>query len=160
MIRRETIEKVTEDVAACSDETLEQEFEGFFASHSDVCQFVIDLTAESCQEVQELVLFLTFMVHKAVVQEGGNMQPAPPETITADYRESEEWMERMSRIQESEIESLSFTQVGEEPHLLGLVVSEIDDAVEDGMQLDEEEKGTIFLVMKTVITSLTRRSVE
>ena len=157
MISRETIEKVSSDVADYSDETLEQEFEELFGTHTEVCQFVMDLTSESRQQVQELVLFLTYMTYKTVVEEGGNLAPITPETITAAYRESEVWMEHIGRIKESEIESVSFTDVGEEPHLLGFVVSEINEAVEDRIQPSEEEKGTMFLVMKTVITAMTRR---
>jgi hypothetical protein len=158
VISRQTIERVSSVVADYSDETLEREFEELFGNHSEVCQFVMDLTAESRQQVQELVLFLTYMTYKAVVEEGGHFEPITPEAITEAYRESEVWMENMSRIEESEIESVSFTDVGEEPHLLGFVVSEINEAIEDRMQPSEEEKGTMFLVMKTVITAMTRRS--
>jgi hypothetical protein len=157
VISRETIEKISSDIGGHSDDTLEQEFEELFENHSELCQFVMDLTSESRQQVQEIVLFLTYMTYRAIVEEGGIIEPATPETITAAYRESETWMDHMSRIQESNIESLSFTDVGEQPHLLGFVVSEINEATEDRMQASDEEKGTMFLVMKTVITVMTER---
>ena len=43
-----------------------------------------------------------------------------------------------------------------EPHLLRYVISELNEPLEDGKELDDEEKGEVFLVLKTVISSLTR----
>ena len=41
-----------------------------------------------------------------------------------------------------------------EPHLLRFVIAEVQGVITHGLSLDEEEKGTIFFVLKTVITSL------
>jgi hypothetical protein len=43
-----------------------------------------------------------------------------------------------------------------EPHLLQYVISELNEPMEDGAELNDEEKGEVFFVLKTVISSFCR----
>ena len=51
-----------------------------------------------------------------------------------------------------------------EPFLLQYIISELNESMEDGADLNDEEKGEVFFVLKTVISSLTaepkRRIIE
>jgi hypothetical protein len=42
--------------------------------------------------------------------------------------------------------------------LVQYVISELNQPLEDGKVLEDEEKGEVFFVLKTVISSLTRSS--
>jgi hypothetical protein len=44
-----------------------------------------------------------------------------------------------------------------EPHLIEYVVSELNEPLEDGTVLEDEQKGEVFFVLKTVISSFARR---
>jgi hypothetical protein len=79
--------------------------------------------------------------------------PAP--AIADACRESQEWMQRMSRIDAGQFDDASAADMGNEPYLLGFVVAEVEDAVEDGLDLGDPEKATVFFVLKTVIASMT-----
>ncbi len=158
MIQKETIDKIRTNVAACSDEALEEEFDGFFQNQSEICDFVVDLTSTSSQRVRELTLYLSYVVYKALAEDGGGYGGAiTSERIAAACRESEEWIQHLAEIEEAEIHSAPLSTVGEEPYLIGFVVTEVHDAIEDGLDLKEEEKGTVFFVLKTVIRALTAR---
>jgi hypothetical protein len=54
-------------------------------------------------------------------------------------------------LQDSIVSSL---QKDTEPHLLQYVISELNEPLENGVELNDEEKGEIFFVLKTVIASL------
>ena len=49
-----------------------------------------------------------------------------------------------------------------EPHLLQYIVSELNEPMEDGAELTDEEKGEVFFLLKTIISSLNdqRRIIE
>ena len=42
--------------------------------------------------------------------------------------------------------------------MLQYVISEINEPLEDGTELDDEEKGEVFFVLKTVISSFSSRT--
>ena len=85
---------------------------------------------------------------------------ARPEAIETAYRESENWIEQMSRAAQPELEELSKTlQDDFEPHLIQYVISELNQPLDDGVELEDEQKGEVFFVLKTVISSLGRRTV-
>ena len=89
-----------------------------------------------------------------------------PEIIEAGYRDTESWMERLSMVEGSELQSsvASNLQKDEELFLLQYLISELNEPTEDGTELNDEEKGEVFFVVKTVIESfkdqLKRRIIE
>jgi len=83
-------------------------------------------------------------------------QPDPPaavtpENIEAAYRDSETWIDRINE-EGDEAQIPADT----EPYLTQYVISELNQPLEDGRLLQDEEKGEVFFVLKTVISSLTR----
>jgi hypothetical protein len=157
MITGESVEKACSQVGEYSDEMMASEFERFFQDQPAICDFVVELTHESGQQIQELSLFLSYMVFKAL--EVGGFRPVTSvtrETIETAYRESESWIDRMSRAEGTELQaalSSSFT-TDTEPYLLQYVISELNEPFEDGNALDDNAKGEVFFVLKTVISSL------
>jgi hypothetical protein len=45
-----------------------------------------------------------------------------------------------------------------EPHLIRYIISELNQPLDDGAELGDEEKGEVFFVLKTIIASLARRT--
>jgi len=156
MINSETVEKVCSEVGEFTDEQMAAEFDRFFRSQPALCQFIAEITQESGQQIQELSLFLSYMVFKTVEHSGLVVSQIVPEKIETAYRETETWMTRLSQSQEPELrESITDSlQHDTEPYLLQYVISELNEPMEDGGELDDEEKGEVFFVLKTVIASL------
>ena len=136
------------------------EFERFFREQPAICDFVVELTHESGQQIQELSLFLSYMVVKALeISNSGNATAVSRETIEAAYRESESWIDRMSVAEGTELESALASSFNRdtEPYLLQYVISELNQPLEDGSELDDNGKGEVFFVLKTVIASLSNK---
>jgi hypothetical protein len=158
MISGESVEQACSAVGEFNDEQMAQEFDRFFRTQPAVCEFVVELTHESGQKIQELSLFLSYMIFKSLeVSKPGSSETIKPEEIEKAYQETESWMTRVSEahdteLQEAIVESL---QRDTEPHLLQYVISELNEPLEDGTELNDEEKGEVFFVLKTVIASLT-----
>jgi hypothetical protein len=79
-----------------------------------------------------------------------------PEDIEAAYQKTESWMNRVNLIQNTEMEESIARTISEEtePNLLQYVIAELNEPADDGAVLSDEEKGEVFFVLKTVITSL------
>ena len=156
MITSETVELACAEVGQYTEETMAREFERFFREQPDVCDFVAGITDQSSPTIRELSLFLSFMVFKAAeIGESHTPAPVTAETIDSVYRESETWIERISQAGPAELQAAvaaSF-QTDTEPHLLHYVISELNE-LHDGKELDDNAKGEVFFVLKTVISSL------
>ncbi|PYS28710.1 MAG: hypothetical protein DMG11_11670 [Acidobacteria bacterium] len=158
MITGDSVEKACSEVGEYSDEKMVGEFDRFFREQPAICEFVVELTHESGQKIQELSLFLAYMVFKAIeMNEPNTLGPVTSEAIEAAYRDSESWIERISATESEELESTiaASLQKDTEPYLLQYVISELNAPLDDGSALDDEEKGEVFFVLKTVISSLT-----
>lgn len=158
MITSESVEKACTEVGEYSDETMVGEFDRFFQKQPAICDFVVELTHESGQKIQELSLFLAYMVFKALeMGETADVTSVTPAAIESAYRESESWIERISQAEGAELQTAiaASLQRDTEPYLLQYVISELNEPLDDGTQLDDEEKGEVFFVLKTIISSLT-----
>jgi hypothetical protein len=152
VIEKASIEKIRAAVAASSDESLEEAFDRFFSDQAELCSFLMDVTSASRQRVRELTLYLSYVVYRTVTDASGHAPgPVTPERITAASLASQEWIQKISELDDSGFQAATATRIGVEPYLLGYVVTEVQDAIDDGLELRDEEKGTVFFVMKTVI---------
>ncbi len=161
MIGVDSVEKACAEVGDYSDEKMVDEFERFFRAQPAICDFVVELTHDSGLKVQELSLFLAYMVFKTIETNTANpVSTVTPEVIETGYRNTESWMERLSAAEGTELQATitADLQTEAEPHLLQYVMSELNEPMEDGLPLNDEEKGEVFFVVKTVIESFKNQS--
>jgi hypothetical protein len=156
MINEESVDKACTTVGKYTDEEIAAEFDRFFRAQPALCEFVVEITHESGQDIQELSLFLSYMIFKTL--EAADLKPEVlrPEDIEAAYQKTESWMNRVNLIQNTEMEESIARTISEEtePNLLQYVIAELNEPADDGAVLSDEEKGEVFFVLKTVITSL------
>jgi hypothetical protein len=157
MVDEELVEKACSEVSEYTDQQMVDEFDRFFRAQPAVCEFIVELTQESGQRIQELSLFLSYMIFKTMeLANAGSTTVIQPEDIEGAYRDTETWMERISHADENvETQSVivASLQRDTEPFLLQYVIGELNEPMEDGADLNEEEKGEVFFVLKTVISS-------
>ena len=154
MISSELVDRACAEVDGYTEDRMMSEFNTFFQEQPSICDFVTELTSESSLKIQELSLFLSYMVFKTVkMGHTDKLGAITSQSIEAAYRESEGWIERINQDgDEAQIPPEP------EPHLVQYVISELNQPLEDGKVLEDEEKGEVFFVLKTVISSLTRSS--
>ena len=166
MITGESVEKACAQVGEYNDAMMMTEFDRFFKAQPAICDFVVELTNESSQQIQEITLFLAYMIFKAVeAGQAADVDAVTPNAIEAAYHDSEMWIDRVSQAQGMDVEAAvgSSLEQDTEPFLLQYVISELNESLENGSELNDEEKGEVFFVLKTVISSLSepkRRIIE
>jgi hypothetical protein len=152
MITSDLVDQACSEVNGYTDDRMMKEFDAFFREQPSICDFITELTSESSMPIQELSLFLSYMVFKTVrMGQPEALAPITPESIESAYRESETWIDRIN--QEGDHAQIP---ADPEPHLIQYVISELNQPLENGKLLEDEEKGEVFFVLKTVISSLTR----
>ena len=152
MITSDLVDQTCSEVSGYTDDRMMTEFEAFFKEQPSICDFITEVTSESSMQIQELSLFLSYMVFKTVkMGRSETLDAVPAEKIEAAYRESESWIDRINVDDQP-----AQVPVDPEPHLLQYVISELNQPLENGVLLEDEEKGEVFFVLKTVISSLTR----
>jgi hypothetical protein len=167
MVNGESVEKACSEVGEYTDEQMVSEFDRFFRAQPAICDFIVELTHESGQKIQELTLFLSYMIFKTTeVGETSPRDAVNPEDIETAYHETELWMSRVSDAEGVELQPAIAASLEKdtEPYLLQYIISELNEPMEDGAALNDEEKGEVFFVLKTVISTLTaeprRRIIE
>jgi hypothetical protein len=157
MVSGESVEKACAEVGEYTDDHMVGEFDRFFQSQPAVCEFIIELTQASGQKIQELSLFLSYIVFKAIlIEQAGNVDAVKQEDIEAAFRNTESWMNQLGHAESAELRSAIAASLNQdtEPFLLQYVISELNEPMEDGADLNDEEKGEVFFVLKTIIASV------
>jgi hypothetical protein len=159
MITSDSVEKACLEVEAYTEDRMDAEFDQFFRQQPDICKFVTQMTLQSSRQLHELALFLSFMIFKAAHLEApGAWITVDADRIDTAYRENEAWLDRISQINESSTAEVANAVISEaEPHLIHYVISELNQPLETGDILEDDQKGEVFFVLKTVISSLARR---
>lgn len=166
MIMSEWIEKACAQVGEYNDEMMLTEFDQFFKAQPALCDFVVELTNESSQQIQDITLFLSYMIFKAVeAARAAGVDAVTPKAIEAAYHDSELWIDQMSQAEGTDLDTTIASNLEQdtEPFLLQYVIAELNQAPEYGSELNDEEKGAVFFVLKTVMSSLSesnRRIIE
>src|SRR5215510_15223539 len=140
MITSDLVDQACSEVSSYTDDRMMTEFEAFFKEQPSICDFITELTSESSMQIQELSLFLSYMVFKTVkMGRSETLEAVPAEKIEAAYRESESWIDRINVDDQP-----AQVPVDPEPHLLQYVISELNQPLENGVLLEDEEKGEVF----------------
>jgi hypothetical protein len=152
------VQEACSQVGDYNEEVMVSEFDRFFKAQPALCDFVVELTNESSQHIQEITLFLSYMVFKAVETARSDLPAVSASTIEKLYRESELWIDRVSQANQGELSAAitSGLEAETEPFLLQYVIAELNQSLDDGTQLNDEEKGEVFFVLRTVISSLSQ----
>jgi hypothetical protein len=152
MISSEQVDNACSEVNTFTDDRMMKEFDAFFKEQPSICDFITELTNESSLQIQELSLFLSYMIFKTIkMAKSDALETITSESIESAYRESESWIERINEDGDD-----AQIPADPEPYLTQYVISELNQPLEDGKLLQDEEKGEVFFVLKTVISSLTR----
>lgn len=157
MVSGKSVETACLEVGRFTDDNMVGEFDRFFRAQPAICEFIIELTSGSGHKIQELSLFLAYIVFKALeIEQPGSATPITHEALESAYRHTESWLARIGEAGNTELQSAISASLGEDtqPFLLQYIISELNEPVEDGDELNDEEKGEVFFILKTIIGSI------
>jgi hypothetical protein len=108
------------------------------------------------QEVRELLIYMFFVVYRMFQTVCGKIKKISSEEIVEGYKHNEGLMERPEGTHERFLDRIAPLQTSRQPYVVKYVVDALmeEDEGEEVLALTDEQKGFLFLLLKTVIDAL------
>jgi len=156
------VEKTWQEVAGFSPDKAKKEMVKISNSQPDLLDFVMELSQEMGREVKELVIYMFVVVYRMFQQAHGKIKKISSEEIIECYEHNESLLESLEGAHEKFLDRVANVQTSRQPHVVKYVVDVLmeEDEGEDALVLTDEQKGFLFLLLKTVIDVLDQRGME
>ena len=156
------VEKTWQEVAGFSPDRAKKEMMKIDNSQPDLLAFVMESAKEMGQEVRELAIYMFLVVYRMFQESHGKIKKISSEEIIECYEHNESLMERLEGAHEKFLDRVASVQTFRQPHVVNYVVDALmeDDEREDAVALTEEQKGFLFLLLKTVIDVFDQRGIK
>lgn len=128
----------------------------------ELLAFMTELTKEMDQEVKELGIYIFFVVYRMFQKAKGKLKKISSEEITKCYEYNESLMERLEEAHEKFLDRAASIQISKQPYVVKYVVDALveEEEGEGALTLAEEQKGFLFLLLKTVIDVLDQKDMK
>ena len=160
-IPEEIMETTWQEFAGFSPDRAKKEMMKIGNSQPDLLTFVTELTKEMSREVGELAIYMFLVVYRMFQGAHGKIKRISSEEIIECYEHNEGLMERLEGAHEEFLDRIASVQTSRQPYVVKYVVDALmeDDEGEEAMALTDEQKGFLFLLLKTVIDVLDQKGI-
>ena len=153
------VEKTWQQIAKFTPDRANKEMIAMGKSQPDLLAFLMAYTDDLQQEVKELAIYIAFVVYKMFFDSSGKIPRISSKEIMARYDENISLMESLEGAHEKFIDRIARVQVSNQPYVMEYVLEALmEDAEEDGIDLTEEDIGSLFMLFKTEIEVLEKRA--
>ncbi len=162
LIPEEIVEKTWQEVAGFSPIRANKEMVKIGSNQPDLLAFMTELTKEMDQEVKELGIYIFFVVYRMFQKIQGKIKRIPSEEIIECHEHNENLMGRLEGAHEKFLDRAASIQMSKQPYVMKYVVDALmeEEEGEDAIELTDEDKGFLFLLLKTVMDVLDQKGVK
>lgn len=156
------VEKIWQEVAGFTPDRAKKEMMKIGNNQPELLGFVMEPPKEMGQEVRELAIYVLLVVYRMFQKAQGKIKKISSGEIIECYERNEGLMERLEGADEKFLDRIASGQTSRQPHVMNYVVNALmeDDEGEDTVALTDEQKGFLFLLLKTVIDVLDQKGME
>jgi len=160
-IPEETVEKTWQEVAGFSPNRAKKEIVKVGDTQPDLLAFVTESSQEMVQEARELAIYMFLVVYRMFQKAHGKIKKISSEEIIECYKHNESLMEGLEGTHERFLDRIASLQTSKQPYVVRYVADALmeEDEGEDALELTEEQKGFLYLLLKTVIDVLDQRDI-
>ena len=150
------VEKTWQEVAGFSPDRAKKEIMKVGNTQPDLLAFVTESSHEMGQEVRELAIYMFLVVYRMFQKTHGKIKKISSEEIIECYEHNQGLMERLEGVDDKFLDRIAGVQTSRQPYVVKYVVDALmeDDEGEEAVALTEEQKGFLFLLLKTVVDVL------
>jgi hypothetical protein len=153
------VEKTWQQIVKFTPDRANKEMIAMGKNQPDLLAFLMAYTDDLQQEVRELAIYIAFVVYKMFLDSSGKIPRISSKKIMARYDENILLMESLEGAHEKFVDRIARVQVSNQPYVMKYVLEALmEDAEEDGIDLSEEDIGSLFLLFKTEIEVLEKRA--
>ncbi len=155
-ISEKFVEKTWQDVAGYSPDRASKEMQKMGKNQPDLLAFLMALTEDLDPEVRELAIYIAFVVYRIFEGSQNKIKKITSKGIMDCYEYNEDLMGRLEGAHEKFIDRIARIQISKQPYVMKYVVDALIEESEegDGVELTDEDKGFLFLLLKTVVDLL------
>jgi hypothetical protein len=155
------VEKNWKECAGFSSAKANKEMMKIGNSQPDLLAFVVESSKEMGREVSELAIYLFLVVYRMFQESHRKIKKISSEEIVGCYQTNEGLMEKLAGTHEKFLDRSANLQTSKQPHVVNYVVDALmeEDEGEDAVQLTEEQKGFLFLLLKSVVDVLDQKGI-
>ncbi len=157
LISEQLVEDTWVEVAELPQQETEAELERVANNQRDLIAFVAAYSEDLSLEAVELAFYMFFTIHRMFQKaSGGELERIRGPRVERCLDQNEDLMGRLEGAHDKFIERVAKVESSRQPYVMRYLVETLIEAPEgdDAVPLTEEETGTLFLVLKTVIDVL------
>ena len=155
------VEKTWQEVAGFSPDKAKKELMKIDNSQPDLLAFVMESSQEMGQEVRELAIYMFLVIYRMFQKAHGKIKKISSEEIIKHYEHNEGLMGRLEGADEKFLDRIASVQTSRQPYVVNYVVDALmeEDEGGDAVELTEEQKGFLYLLLKTVVDVLDQKGI-
>ena len=155
-ISEKFVEKTWQEVAGYSPNRANKEMQKMGKNQPDLLAFLMALTEDLDPEVRELAIYVAFVVYRIFEGSQNKLKKITSKEIMDCYEYNEDLMGRLEGAHEKFVDRIARIQISKQPYVVKYVVDALIEESEegDGVELTDEDKGFLFLLLKTVVDLL------
>jgi predicted TIM-barrel fold metal-dependent hydrolase len=160
-LSEDLVERTWEEVALFTPARGRKEMGRLGKNQPDLLSFIMEFSVELDQQVKELALYMFVVVYRMFEKGyGKKIKRVTPKEIMACHEANERLMEGMEAAHDRFFERIARVQISSQPFVIKYVVDAIFEAPEDEdpVSLTDEDAGFLFLLLKTVIDALNKKT--
>src|SRR4030066_1486304 len=155
-ISEKFVEKTWQEVAGFSTNRAIKEMQKMGKNQPDLLAFLMALIEDMDPEVSELAIYIAFIVYRIFEGSRNKIKKVTSKEIIDCYEYNQDLMETLEGAHEKFIDRIARVQLSKQPYIMKYVVDALMEESEDGdgVELTDEDKGFIFLLLKIVVDLL------
>lgn len=161
-LSEDLVEETWEEFSDFSTDQGDEEVRRVAKLQPNLLSFMIEVTEDLGEDAKELGVFLFFVIHRMFEKGyGTKIKKATGKEIIACHEENQNMLEGLTGADEKTWEAMVSSQVSGQPYVFQYLVETLFEEPEEEEEpdfLSEEDKSILFVVLKTVIDILDKKT--
>ena len=158
-ISEKFVEKTWQEVAGFSTNRAIKEMQKMGKNQPDLLAFLMALIEDMDPEVRELAIYIAFVVYRIFEGSQNKIKKITSKENIDCYEYNEDLIGKLEGADEKFIDRIAGIQISKQPYVMKYVVEALMEGSEDDDDdLTDEDKGFLFLLLKTVVDLLDKKT--
>ncbi len=160
LISETHVEKTWQEVGSLAPGRMNREIIAFGKDQPELLAFVMSYTEDLTPDAKELGVYLAFVVFKMFQGSQNKIRKASSKEILACYEGNVHYLKSLEGINDRLIERIVKAQPPKQPNVMNYIIEAIMEDSEESeiIELSEEDKGYLFVLLKTVMDVLDQKA--
>lgn len=160
-LSQELVEETWQEVALFGPSRATKEMKTVGKKQPELLSFIMEFSEDLDPQVAELALYMFLVIYRMFEKGYGKwLKGVTVEEVIACYEANERLMEDLEKAHDRFYERIASVQISSQPYVIKYVVDTLFEVPEEEepINLTDEDTGFLFLLLKTVIDALNKRT--